>query len=75
MVTKIDYHKDHPFYKAYVQESVITGVILSYLATSNIKFNSIKIVLYTQIVILILEGLKFMIMLLKEEKIFFFLHK
>lgn len=40
MVTKIDYHKDHPFYKAYVQESVITGVILSYLATSNIKFNS-----------------------------------
>lgn len=40
IVNKMGYHKDRSLYQAYTQESVITGIILSYLTTSNIKFNS-----------------------------------
>ncbi|KAM0737219.1 Transcription elongation factor, mitochondrial [Formica fusca] len=40
IVSNMGYHKDRPLYQAYVQESVITAIILSYLATSNSKFNS-----------------------------------
>ncbi|KMQ90137.1 hypothetical protein RF55_10135 [Lasius niger] len=35
IVGKMGYHKDRPLYQAYVQESVITAIILSYLTTSN----------------------------------------
>ncbi|KAL6425176.1 hypothetical protein ACFW04_009438 [Cataglyphis niger] len=40
IVNNIGYHKERPFYHTYVQESVIIATILSYLATSNSKFNS-----------------------------------
>lgn len=46
IVSNMGYHKDRPLYQAYVQESVITAIILSYLATSNSKFNSMKIIFY-----------------------------
>lgn len=47
IVGKMGYHKDRPLYQAYVQESVITAIILSYLTTSNSKFNSMKMIFYT----------------------------
>ncbi|XP_072743535.1 transcription elongation factor, mitochondrial isoform X2 [Anoplolepis gracilipes] len=39
IVGKIGYHKNRSLYQAHIQESVISAIILSYLTTSNNKFD------------------------------------